>query len=147
MQIAVEPLPLEELQVFLREQAEDAFPVLKDEQRLATLSEKWHSYAEFCTCRNAEGRLVGMIAFYANQPESGVVYIPHVYVRGAYRGQNLMSYMLDAIKEYVKRKGFMYMRLEVHKDNERAQRAYIHYGFTISSDASEKSVFMQYKIS
>lgn len=147
MKIAIEPLPLEELQFFLREQAEDAFPDLKDEQRLTMLSEKWHDYAEFCTCRNEEGSLVGMIAFYANQPESGVVYIPHVYVSGACRGQNLMSSMLDAIKEYVKGKGFMYMRLEVHKDNERAQRAYTHYGFSISGDASNNSVFMQYKIS
>lgn len=147
MKIAIEPLPLEELKAFLREQADDAFPDLKEEQRLVMLSEKWHAYAEFCTCRNEEGRLVGMIAFYANQPESGVVYIPHVYVSGNYRGQNLMSSMLNTIKEYVKGKGFMYMRLEVQKDNERAQRAYFHYGFSNSDEASEKSVFMQYKIS
>lgn len=147
MKVAIEPLLLEVLQAFLREQAEDAFPDLKDEQRLAMLSEKWNAHAEICTCRNEEGRLVGMIAFYANQPESGVVYIPHVYVSGAYRGRNLMSSMLDVIKEYVKGEGFMFMRLEVHKDNERAQRAYIHYGFSISGDASDKSVFMQYKIS
>lgn len=147
MKTTIEPLLLEELQAFLREQAVDAFPDLKDEQRLVMLSEKWHSYAEFCTCRNDEGGLVGMIAFYANQPESGVVYIPHVYVSGAYRGQNLMSSMLNAIKAYVKKKGFMYMRLEVHKENERAQMAYIHYGFTLSGDNTDKSVFMQYKIS
>ena len=147
MKIAIEPLPLEELKAFLREQADDAFPDLKDEQRLAMLSEKWLAYAEFCTGRKDEGRLVGMIAFYANQPEGGVVYIPHVYVSGAFRGQNLMSSMLNAIRAYVKKKGFLYMRLEVHKDNERAQRAYIHYGFSFLEDNSDKTILMQIKIS
>lgn len=147
MKIAIEPLPLEELQAFLREQAEDAFPDLKDEQRLTMLSEKWHANAEFCICCNGEGRLVGMIAFYANQPESGVVYIPHVYVSVAHRGQNLMSSMLNTIKEYVKKRGFLYMRLEVEKSNERAHKAYAHYGFSVVGDATVKSIFMQYKIS
>lgn len=144
MNIAIEQLRLDELKAFLREQAEDAFPDLKDGKRLNMLAEKWFVNAEFCTCRNAEGDLVGMISFYANQPEGGMVYIPHVYVNGFYRGQNLMSSMFNIIKGYVKEKGtFRYMCLEVQKDNERAQKAYTHYGFCPSTDASDKSFYMQ----
>lgn len=146
MTIAIEQIELEELQAFLRAQAEDAFPDLKDEKRLAMLSEKWHSQAEICTCRNDKGQLVGMIAFYANQPENGIVYIPHVYVNSECRGKKLMSSMLDTIKEYANDKGFYYMRLEVKKTNQRAQRAYMHYGFGLSGDASNDSLFFQTNI-
>lgn len=142
MRIAIEQLQLFELQSFLREQAEDTFPDLKDEERLRVLSEKWHSHAEFCTCRNDDGRLVGMIAFYANQPEGGVVYIPHVYVRSTCRGQRIMTSMLQIVEENVKEKGFKSLRLEVHKSNEIAQRAYTHYGFSYCGEASDKSIFM-----
>lgn len=149
MKITIEQLQLDELQSFLREQADDTFPDLKDEQRLAMLSEKWHSHAEFCTCRNDEGRLVGMIAFYANRPEEKVVYIPHVYVSGQFRGQQLMTSMLHIIEEYVQGKGFKYLRLEVKRNNEMAQRAYLHYGFSrlMEAEASDNSFFMQYSIS
>ena len=146
MRIAIEPLQLPELVSFMRIQADDCFSDLKNEERLNMLAEKWYNYAEFCTCRNEDGTLVGMIAFYANQPGNGVVYIPHVYVSVDYRGQNLMSIMLNTIRAYVKDKGFMNMCLEVHKDNERAQRAYLKYGFTLSGDITEKSVFMHYNI-
>lgn len=147
MTIAIEQLELGELQAFLREQSDDAFPDLKDEKRLAMLSEKWHSHAEFCTCRNDKDQLVGMIAFYANQPENSIVYIPHVYVNIEYRGMRLMSSMLNIIKEYAKGNGFEYMRLEVKKTNQRAQISYEHYGFCLSGDASDITIFMQYKIS
>ena len=146
MDIAIEHLRLSELVAFLREQADDAFPDLKDELRLNMLAKKWHKNAEFCTCRNDSNHLIGMIAFYANMPEEGIAYIPHVYVTNNYRGQNLMSTMMNIIKEYVKQKGFHSMHLEVQKDNERAQRAYYHYGFEWLG-ASEKSIYLLYRIS
>lgn len=146
MNIAIEPLQLSELVAFLREQADDCFPDLKDEQRLNMLAEKWHRYAEFCLCRDDEGQLIGMIAFYVNQPENGVVYIPHVYVNRKCRGKKLMTSMLNSIKEYACDKGFQYMRLEVNKANRSAQIAYKHYGFSITGETSDKAFFMQYNI-
>ena len=146
MTIAIEQLRIGELRSFLREQAYDAFPDLKDEERLNMLAEKWHSYAEFCTCRDDAHCLVGMIAFYANRPENGIVYIPHVYVKSKCRGKQLMTSMLDAIKEYANNKGFEYMRLEVQKDNKRAQKAYLYYGFDFEGEGSEKTVYLQYII-
>ena len=116
MTIAIEPLSLSELKSFLREQAQDAFPTLKDEENLNLLATKWHSHAEFCTCR-FDNRLVGMVAFYANQPEKGIVYLPHVYVRSKCRGQRIMTSLLHKIEEYTKGKGFIAFRLEVQKNN------------------------------
>ena len=57
MNITIEQLQLPELKAFLREQADDAFPDLKDEHRLKKLAEKWHTYAEFCICRDENYRL------------------------------------------------------------------------------------------
>lgn len=146
MNITIEQLPLEELQAFLREQANDAFPDLKDEQRLKMLSEKWYSQAEFCTCRDDNKQLVGMIAFYANQSELGAAFIPHVYISKEYRGTGFFRKMLQEVEEYVKLKGFSSIRLEVKNDNLRAQKAYSNNGFYVSSKASGNSLFMKYEI-
>lgn len=142
MTIAIEPLSLSDLKSFLREQAQDAFPSLRDEDKLNVLAEKWQSHAEFCTCR-LDNRLVGMVAFYANQPEKGIVYLPHVYVRSECRGQRIMTSLLNKIEEYTKERGFMAFRLEVLKSNMLAQKAYSHYGFSYLGEASDKSIYLQ----
>lgn len=147
MRISIEQLSLEELQSFLREQAEDSFPDLKDAERLKGLSEKWNSHAEFCICRNDEGLMIGMIAFYANRPDREVVYFPHVYVRSECRGQKIMTSMLYVIERYVKERGFKSMCLEVNKSNSIAQIAYTKYGFSYCGEASDNSIYLQFKIS
>ena len=81
MNISIESLHLSELVAFLQIQADDCFPDLKDEERLNMLAEKWYNFAEFCTCREEDGHLVGMIVFYANQPENGIVYVPHFKIK------------------------------------------------------------------
>lgn len=147
MKYTIERLSFEELTAFLRVQSEDVFPDLKDEQRLKTLAEKWSANAEICTCRDEKNRLIGMIAFYANRPEDLIAYIPHVYVSAEYRGQRIFSSMLHLVETYVKEKGFQLLRLEVKKDNKIAQKAYLHYGFSIVEETTDKSCYMQYKIS
>lgn len=146
MNIAIEQLEIDELRSFLREQADDAFPDLKDEQRLNMLAEKWSKNSEFCVCRNAEGSLMGMIAFYANRPEGAVAYIPHVYVNRECRGKGVFATMLHSIQEYVKDKGYRFIRLEVQKNNKKAQSAYLHCGFLFFEEATGNSLFMQYLI-
>lgn len=142
MTIMIEQLSFPELKSFLREQAQDAFPSLRDEDKLNMLAKKWQRHAEFCTCR-LDDCLMGMVAFYANQPEKGIVYLPHVYVRSECRGQGIMTSLLHKIEEYTKGKGFIAFRLEVLKNNEIAQKAYSHYGFSYSGEASNKSIYLQ----
>ena len=142
MTIAIEHLSLKELKSFLREQALDTFPALKDEHRLTMLAEKWHSHAEFCTCRNDNGQLVGIIAFYANQPKTGIAYIPHVYVSREFRGKGLFPTMLQTIISHISPKGYNIIKLEVAKDNIRAQKAYLKQGFRTGAEAGEQSIFM-----
>lgn len=145
MNITIEQLQLSELEVFLREQADDAFPSLKDEQRRHALAEKWHTYADFCTCRDDGNRLVGMIAFYANQPNGCEAYVTHVYISSLQRGKGIFAQMLDHVKASVKHRKYSKMRLEVEKDNVRAQRAYMKAGFQFlpTKMGSGKSMFME----
>ena len=146
MTFEIERLKLEELRAFLQKQADEAFPDLKDEVRLNMLAEKWAMNAEICTCRDDDDSLIGMIAFYANRPEEAVAYIPHVYVNSESRGRNLFYSMMQRVEDYVREKGFCFIRLEVGKNNERAQRAYSHYGFRFIGDCSKESYYMQYVI-
>lgn len=128
----IERLDYDELLGFMRQQAEDSFPSLKEEEHLLAFSKKLHTHAEFCLCRN-EGKLVGMIAFYANGQGVDFVYIPHVYVSPDYRQKGLFTCMLDIIVNYVKKKGFHEIRLEVDKQNKFAQHSYQNNGFEFIS--------------
>lgn len=145
MKIAIEQLQFDELRDYLRKQADDAFPDLKDEARLNMLAEKWYKYAEFCVCREADNQFVGMVAFYANQPESGIVYIPHVYVSLGYRKKGLFSCMLDIVSCHVKEKGFHEIQLEVDKQNMCAQHSYQRNGFDImpTNNSNTNSFYMK----
>ena len=145
MRITIEPLQLPELVAFLRIQADDCFPDLKDEERLNMLAEKWHKYAEVCTCRDEDSHLVGMIAFYANKPK--VAYIPHIYVSKELRGKGTFAAMLSEVSNYVKSNYFQYIRLEVRKDNMRAISAYKKQGFLIDGDMEgTSSLYMTLRI-
>lgn len=142
MTIAIESLSLLELKAFLREQALDVFPALQDENRLTMLAEKWHTHAEFCTSRDENRRLVGMIAFYANLSETGVAYLPHVYVSPYHRREGLFSKMLDFIEGSIRRRGFNEIKLEVDRNNFKAQAVYEKNGFSIIGGASLTSWYM-----
>ncbi len=146
MTLAIERLKLEEMGAFMRIQANDTFPDLKDERRLNMLAKKWITFAESCTCRDDEGCLVGIIVFYANRPNEAVAFIPHVYVSREYRGRRIFSSMLHLVQDYVSEKGFRLIRLEVKKSNETAEKVYSQYGFTPMKDSSEDAVYMQFEI-
>lgn len=129
MRTTIEQLVIEELRAYLQVQAEDAFPSLRDNQRLQELSAKWKMYAEFCTCRDSCGRLEGLIVFYANRPDKEICYIPFVNVNNMYRRKGMFSRLIQQVKEYVLAKGFKCICLEVKKNNYRAILSYQKVGF------------------
>lgn len=141
MNFQIEKLELEELKAFLHLQS-DAFPDFKSDKRLNMLAEKWLANAEFSVCRDDNRTIIGMIIFYANRPEEGEVYIPHVYVRAEYRRRRVFYSMLQLIDIYVRECGFRTIRLEVKKNNEIAMIAYSHYGF-IPMEYESDSYYMQ----
>ena len=137
----IEPISLEELLNYMRFQANEAFPSLKDKTKLLAFATKLHENAEFCLCRD-EGKLVGMVAFYANGQGADFAYIPHVYVSPDYRKMRLFATMLNKTEYDVKKKGFSEIRLEVEKENVIAQSAYLRNGFTQYKTVSPNSMYM-----
>lgn len=142
MTFQLERLKFDELCAFLRLQAEDTFPDLKNEERLKMLAEKWSKNAECSTCRGDGGDLIGMIAFYANGQGADFAYIPHVYVSPEFRSKGLFRQMLQIIETYVKQKGFTKVKLEVNNDNLIAKNAYLKQGFLEDTVASEGTIYM-----
>ena len=142
MTFQIERLGFAELCDFLRVQAEDSFPDLKEEVRLKMLAEKWSNNADFSTCRDNDGHLVGMIAFYANVKGADVAYIPHVYVSPQHRKEGLFTIMLEKVEDYVKAKGYLQIKLEVAKDNAIAISAYLKKGFIVDHTTSGNTNYM-----
>lgn len=137
----IAPIGYDELLAFMRQQAEDTFPSLKDEERLLTFTHKIHSFADLCLCRDND-KLVGIIAFYANGKGADFAYIPHVYISPNYRGKGLFSMMFSIVEDYVRTKGFTEIRLEVDNNNYGAKSAYLRNGFVQGNIASPCSVYM-----
>lgn len=147
MTFQIEQLGFVELITYLRFQAEDSFPDLKCENRLKMLAEKWSNSAFFSTCRDKEGALVGMIAFYANGKGADYAYIPHVYVSPDYRRKGLFARMFQMMETYVKQKGFAIIKLEVNIDNVKAKNSYLRQGFVEDVIAGQKTIYMVKTIS
>ena len=147
MTFQIERLGFEELCGYLRLQAEDSFPDLKDEKKLKMLAEKWSTNAECSTCRNDEGQLVGIIAFYANGQGADFAYIPHVYVSPEYRHKGQFAKLLQIMETYVKQKDFAKIRLEVNNDNVIAKNSYLRQGFVEDVIAGKNTVYMVKNIS
>ena len=142
MTFQIERLEFQELCAFLRLQAKDSFPDLKNEERLKMLAEKWSTYAECCTCRDEDGALTGMIAFYANDAEADFAFISHVYVSPDYRKEGLFARLFEKVENYVNVKGYSQIKLEVAKDNTIAISAYLKKGFVVDKTASENTNYM-----
>ena len=141
----IEKPDYEELVSFMRYQVDDAFPHLRGEQRMLAFTDKLYAHADFCFCRD-EGRLVGMIAYYANGIGADFAYLAQVYVSPDYRCQGLCSRMLDLVVQNSKTKGFQEIRLEVYKYNEYAQHYYSNRGFVTMSDSSPETFLMRKSI-
>lgn len=137
MLFQIEQLDFDELCAFMRFQAEDAFPSLKDEGRLLSFATKLHAHAEFCVCRD-DRELVGLIAFYANGQGADFAYIPLVYVSPDYRKKGLFSRMLSIVEKHVKERSFSEIRVEVLKNNDNAIKCYLNDGFEVVEDHGNK---------
>lgn len=130
-------LSYDELVAYMRRQADDTFPSLKDEERLLAFATKLHAHAEFCLCRD-DRELVGLIAFYANGQGADFAYISLVYVSPDYRKKGLFSRMLSIVEEHVREKSFSEIRVEVLKSNDNAIKCYLNDGFEVVEDRGNK---------
>lgn len=140
----IEAIPYNELLSYMQHQASDSFPALLDEKKLLAFVMKLDSHAEFCLCRNDQGKAVGMVAFYANGQGADFAYITHAYVSPEYRRQGCFRRMLTTISSVARERGFHEIKLEVARDNIGALQSYLKNGFMIDQpSASGNSLFLK----
>lgn len=138
----IEKPDYEELVSYMRYQIDDAFPHLRGKERSFSFTEKLYAHADFCFCRD-DDQMVGMIAYYANGEGADFAYLAQVYVSPNYRRKGLCSRMLDLVTQDTKRKGFYEIRLEVEKNDKKAQRCYMLNGFQAMDISKPETLYMK----
>ncbi len=58
-------------------------------------------------------------------------YLYSFRVRDVFRGQGLGSMMMEVVEEDLRQRGFLYITLNVARDNPRAQQLYLRRGYTV----------------
>ena len=80
-----------------------------------------------------DGRAVGNCVCFLRD---GVAWLAGVYVTPAHRGNGLLGELAERCAEWGRERGMSVLRLEVHEDNARAQRAYARLGFVATGERS-----------
>lgn len=91
------------------------------------------SIARYWVLENQEGEAIGNISIVREWSNWGAGYfwwIQSMFIQPEYRGQKLMGKLIDAVRESAKDENALDIRLLVHQDNHRAQKAYLRDGFT-----------------
>lgn len=93
---------------------------------------------------------IGFIAFYCNNIDNKIAYIPMLAIKSEFRGQGIGSKLLDAAILYIRDKGFLEVHIETWEGN-KVIDLYQKKGFIIKSVISDRkdnirSVKMELKI-
>lgn len=139
MNIQIEALSAECLSNYFKKAGAFQNPVVFEER-----VEKLSLYASFVTARNEEWQIVGALGFYMNTKP--ICYITHVSVIESYKRNGIATKMLSFLEAEAFKRGFLFMKLEVHKDNHSAIIVYKKVGFSIKCDSSNGSYYMEKKL-
>ena len=101
---------------------------------LSITFEAWH-----------DGLLAGLIAVYVNDPAGQVAFITNVSVKKNLMGEGIASALLTKLIDYVTRKHFAEISLEVNKKNYPAIRFYGKFNF-LQDGTSEDNLVMKKKL-
>lgn len=88
-------------------------------------------------------QLVGLIAFYANDPNKNNAYLSLLGVTKQYRKMGMASNLFYMSYEYLKNKNFNQIQLEVYKDNVVARDFYGKHNFKVIKEIDSGSLLMQ----
>lgn len=127
--INTENFTVDEVKLHMETTREDFIP--RDESFISEYSLKLAHNAEFIVARDANGEMVGLVAYYANL--SPKAYITHVWVSRNCRGSGGCGRMLQYLHLSLQKRKFNSIRLEVRVDNESAIKAYKKEGYSIIS--------------
>ena len=89
-----------------------------------------------------DGDVLGFLAFYANDAQTGGAYLAQLAVRPDARGKSIGRVLLHECVRILRRKKFRTLKLEVKKTNATARRFYEANGFAVCGEASDDSIYM-----
>ncbi len=93
-------------------------------------SNKLYTFADLLILKN-NGLEIGICALYANNYENKIAYISSIGILPEYQGYGFGSKLVNAAFELVSQKGFLYVDLEVYKENIKAYKFYLKNGFEL----------------
>jgi GNAT superfamily N-acetyltransferase len=91
--------------------------------------------ASYWVLENSDGELIGSVSVvkeWSDWHAGFYWWIQSMFIQPEYRGQQLMSLLLDKVRQEAEDEDALEVRLYVHNDNFRAIRAYEREGFSIS---------------
>jgi GNAT superfamily N-acetyltransferase len=91
------------------------------------------SIARYWILENQEGEVIGNISIVREWSNWNAGYywrIQSMFIAPEYRGRKLMGYLIEAVRKAAKSENALDIRLLVHQDNHRAQKAYYRWGFS-----------------
>lgn len=97
-------------------------------------------------CHYDMGKPVSIIAGYFNDTTSQTAYLSMLAVAKEYQGKKLASSLLAEFEDYAVQKGMCHVKLEVRKHNTVAQSLYRKFGYEVTDEASETSLYMKKKL-
>ncbi|MCM1261869.1 MAG: GNAT family N-acetyltransferase [Butyrivibrio sp.] len=89
---------------------------------------------------------VGYVAIYANDYVSKIAYISMIAVLENMQRKHIGSELMNRCIVEATKNNMEYIRLEVHKSNQKAISFYEHYGFEFETECSDKSNYLIKKI-
>ena len=106
----------------------------------AMLSKKIAQFGRFLVCYD-DNNIAGFVGYYANDTRGKAGYLTTIVVSQSYQGLGIGNTLLHACLDDCRKKGMTKCRLEVRKDNLKAQRFYSARGFYKEADSTETTEF------
>lgn len=133
--VRIERLAFDEVILHLKETASDFMP--QSAQFMEAYALKLSENACFATMRDGSDKLIGLIAYYANNKE--FAFVSRVWVSNLERRNGHCSILMHAVEEECLKLDIKSIRLEVRNDNLAAIKAYTKNGFEIDEVGTTKT--------
>lgn len=130
-----------ELEFLLQEIDADFDPPLSSSINLANYAKKIHKNATVFSVHE-DGKLVASMAVYCNDPSQQVAFVTMLAVAKSHRSHGLGSNLIKTMVDYLKKRFFKSIKLEIYKTNLRAINFYKRLKFTVVSE-TDSSVFVE----
>ena len=133
---------VEELTHILESYLEDMPHFLEKIESLNDYARKVLRYGNVYVIKSEAGRK-GFIIFYANDRNENKAYVSLIAVSKEFRRQKIGTKLLSVCERVSKEMGMNGVRLEVDRDNTKAQKFYESIGFYVQKDTGADSFYME----